>query len=143
MTRRESPRRKEARALLLRHGYAVGGHVTAAKPKRAGTAAGSAPSARADKPRRSAGGRNRGTKIIIVNGHPQPVPVPRPVPVPMRPAPAPMAPMRPPLAPPTPPLRPSPPLAAKRGGRIAEPAMTAGAKSAPGRLQKLRHLAEP
>jgi hypothetical protein len=113
MTKPESPRRKKARGLLLRHGYAVGGHVkqaiaeavhaherhdhkgrTLTKLKRGGAAEGAEPAARADKPRRAAfdkrsgGGRNKkaGTKVIIVNaGHapPQPVPVPVPRPVPV------------------------------------------------------------
>jgi hypothetical protein len=114
MTKPESPRRKKARGLLLRHGYAVGGHVKQAiaeavhaherhdhkgkkltKLKRGGAAEGDEPTGRADKPRRAAGGRNKkaGTKVIIVNaGHgspqPVPVPVPRPVPVPAAGAPA-------------------------------------------------------
>jgi hypothetical protein len=115
---------------------------------------------RADKPGRAAGGRSRksGTKIIIVNGRAPALPVPRPVPVPPRPSPAfrppamarpamarPAA-IRPPMAPPPLPvptaLGPGLPPAAKRGGRIAGPHLTAGAKSAVGRLQKLRNYAE-
>jgi hypothetical protein len=179
MTKPESPRRKKARGLLLRHGYAVGGHVkqaiaeavhaherhdhkgkTLTKLKRGGAAEGAEPAARADKPRRAAGDRNKkaGTKVIIVNaGHapPQPVPVqvPRPVPVPSgaapaaRPVPGPGPGM--PSAPvPGAPLGGRPPMA-KRGGRIKEETatqsrprggvgMTVGSKNALGRLQKMR-----
>jgi hypothetical protein len=179
MTKPESPRRKKARGLLLRHGYAVGGHVKEAiaeavhaherhdhkgkkltKLKRGGGAEGVEPGARADKPRRAAGGRNKkaGTKVIIVNaGHappqPVPVPVPRPVPVPSavastpRPVPGPGPGM--PSAPvPGAPPGARPPMA-KRGGRIKEQAarpprprgavgMTVGSKNALGRLQKIR-----
>lgn len=145
MSKRESSRRKRARGLLLRHGYAVGGHVLAQKtrkPRAKRLAEGAAPGARADKPRRAAGGRTRkpGTKVIIINGHPQPFPVPRPVPMPLRAAP-PVAP--PPGLPPVAGLSPAipgmarPPLA-KRGGRIARPRMTAGAKNALGRLERMR-----
>jgi hypothetical protein len=172
MDTRESPRRKKARGLLLRHGYAVGGHVTQAiaaavhrherhdhkgkkltRLRRGGAAEGGEPRFRADKPRRVAGGRAKkaGTKIIIVNGHPQPVAVPRPVPVPVGAAPAgpPLAAARPPL--PLPPAMPGggvPPGAApagvarpmaQRGGRIGKgPRLTAGAKNALGRLQKIK-----
>lgn len=140
MTMREAPRRKQARRLLRRHGYAVGGHVTEteaaaapgqtrptlkstrlARPKR-GSADGAAPAPRADKPRRAAGGKagRAGTKVIILNNRPQPVPVPRPVPVPMRAAP-PALPGRPPLpmaAPPALPPGAAPrPAMARRGGR--------------------------
>jgi hypothetical protein len=179
MTKPESPRRKKARGLLLRHGYAVGGHVkqaiaeavhaherhdhkgrTLTKLRRGGAAEGAEPTARADKPRRAAGGRNKkaGTKVIIVNaGHappqPVPVPVPRPVPTPSGAAPAarPM-PGQPPGMPSAPvpgaPLGARPPMA-KRGGRIKEETapqsrprggvgMTVGSKNALGRLQKMR-----
>jgi hypothetical protein len=174
MDTRESPRRKKARGLLLRHGYAVGGHVkqTVAaavhkherhdhkgkkltKLKRGGAAEGGEPRLRADKPRRAAGGRAKkaGTKIIIVNGHPQPVAIPRPVPVPTGAAPAapamsPQAAARPPMPSPMMPPMPGgalPPGAvpppgmarpmAQRGGRMG---LTAGAKNALGRLQKMR-----
>jgi hypothetical protein len=142
MTMREAPRRKQARRLLRRHGYAVGGHVKEvaseaapgharptlksprlSRPKRS-AADGAAPAQRADKPRRAAGGKagKAGTKVIILNNHPQPMPVPRPVPVPvpMRAAP-PAMPGRPPLpmaAPPAlpPGAAPRPPMA-RRGGR--------------------------
>jgi hypothetical protein len=124
------------------------------KLKRGGAAEGAAARLRADKPRRASGGRiaKPGTKVIIVNGHPQPVPVPRPVPVPVRAAPAPAStvPARPPAAsPPAAPMVPRPaqgvPMA-KRGGRIGRawsrpgnaPRLTAGAKNALGRLQKIK-----
>ncbi|MGO8915760.1 MAG: hypothetical protein ACLQJR_07625 [Stellaceae bacterium] len=175
MTLRE-PARRKARSLLLRHGYAVGGPVKRAiaeavhkhekhdhtgkkltKLKRGGAAEGAEPRRRADKPRRATGGRVKkaGTKIIIVNGHPQPVPVPRPVPVPVGaaaraplpaaarlPMPAPMpggAPM-----PGVQPMSAARPPMAKRGGRIGPSTgsgplhMTAGSKNALGRLQKMK-----
>jgi hypothetical protein len=166
MDTRESPRRKKARGLLLRHGYAVGGHVKQAVAaavhkherhdhkgkkltnlRRGGAAEGGEPRLRADKPPRAAGGRAKkaGTKIIIVNGHPQPVAMPRPVPVPIGPAPAaaPQAAARPPMPSPMPvggfpPGAPPPAMArpmAKRGGRMG---LTAGAKNALGRLQKMK-----
>jgi hypothetical protein len=182
MTKPESPRRKKARGLLLRHGYAVGGHVKQAissavhaherhdhkgkalmKLKRGGAAEGNEPTARADKPRRAAGGRNKkaGTKVIIVNaghGAPQavPVPVPRPLPMPApgaaaRPVPWPGPAMAavPGAAPGGRPLPGAIPPMAKRGGRIKEEAasrspprdgvgMTVGSKNALGRLQKMR-----
>lgn len=196
MTNRESARRKKARSLLLRHGYAVGGHVKQAiaeavhahekhdhKGKkltklvlrqglRSGGAAEEAkPTRRADKPRRgpadratssfARGGRAKkaGTKIIIVNGHPQPMPVPRPVPVPVGAAPAapPLAAARPPLPGPMPapmpgaaplpgtaPIGMARPPMAKRGGRMGSgPHMTAGSKTALGRLQKMRAYGRP
>jgi hypothetical protein len=172
MTMRPSARQK-ARSLLRRHGYAVGGPIRAAiaaavhkherhdhkgrkptKLKRGGAAEGAATRLRADKPRRASGGRiaKPGTKVIIVNGHPQAVPVPRPVPVPVRAAPAPTnaAQARPAVAPaPAVPTAPRPaqgvPMA-KRGGRIGRaslraggaPRLTAGAKNALGRLQKIK-----
>jgi hypothetical protein len=131
MDTRESPRRKKARGLLLRHGYAVGGHVKQAvaaavhkherhdhkgkkltKLRRGGAAEGGEPRLRADKPLRAAGGRAKkaGTKIIIVNGHPPipgpgaGMPMPHPVPVPMGAAPTAPLPVaaRPPMAQPMP-----------------------------------------
>jgi hypothetical protein len=182
MTNRDSARRKKARGLLLRHGYAVGGHVDQAIAeavhahekhdhkgkrltkltlrrglKRGGAADEAKPKQRADKPRRAAvdsysqGGRAKkaGTKIIIVNGHPQPVPVPRPVPVPVgaaSAAPLPAA-ARPPLPAPMPgaaPIGVARPPMAKRGGRMgSKPHMTAGSKTALGRLQKMNAYGHP
>ncbi|HTV38614.1 MAG TPA: hypothetical protein VMF12_19450 [Xanthobacteraceae bacterium] len=166
MTMHPSARQK-ARSLLRRHGYAVGGPIKEAiaaavhkherhdhkgrkptKLKRGGAAEGAGTRLRADKPRRASGGRiaKPGTKVIIVNGHPQPVPVP----VRAAAAPASAVPARPPAAsPPAAPMVPRPaqgvPMA-KRGGRIGRgspragnaPQMTAGAKNALGRLQKIK-----
>jgi hypothetical protein len=177
----EGKGRKKARALLARHGYRVGGHVTTAeakndairavhqheradhpskpltkiKLKRGGSAGGARPANRADKPsRRARGGANRkreGTKVIVVNGGGQQPPQRVPVPVPAGPPPgAAMPPPRPPMPPPgaapggmPPGMPPRPPMAKrggtterKRGGR--SPRMTAGAKSAQGRLQKMK-----
>jgi hypothetical protein len=168
MKNRDSARRKKARGLLARHGYAVGGDVKEAIAaavhrherydhkdrkltkllRRGGAAEGAEALLRADKPRRAGGGRVKkaGTKIIIVNGQPRPlpVPVPRPVPVPVGPAarplpaaqqPAPAAAVPMPAAGPA--LAARPPVA-KRGGRIGvRPRLTAGAKNALGRAQKI------
>jgi len=173
MKNSDSPRRKKAQSLLARHGYAVGGPVRQAiaaavhqherrdhkgksltKLKRGGAAEGAEPRPRADKPRRAAGGRTRksGTKVIIVNGQPQPQPVamPRPVPVAVPAGAAirpPLAAARPPVVAPAPagaampaavPVAAPRPAAAKRGGRFGRLHMTAGSKNALGRLQKMK-----
>jgi hypothetical protein len=125
--------------------------------RRGGTAEGAEAPLRADKPRRAGGGRVKkaGTKIIIVNGQPRPlpVPVPRPVPMPVgagaRPMPA--APRPPVAAPPAGapmpaagPVAAARPPMAKRGGRIGtRPRLTAGAKNALGRLQKMKAYGAP
>jgi hypothetical protein len=171
----EGKHRKKARALLVKHGYRVGGHVTTAeakndairavhaherqdhkgkpltkiKLKRGGAASGERPAARADKPRRAAGGRNKkaGTKVVIVNAggaqpHPQPVPVPVPTP-----AGAPPMAARPPMAPPPggmPGGMPMRPPGQKRGGRTEERkkggavGLSAGSKNAASKEAKAR-----
>jgi hypothetical protein len=124
--------------------------LTKIKLKRGGRANGVRPAERADRPKRARGGRNprHGTKVIVVNGAPSPprpvpVPVPRPVPAPpaaaQPAAPAPRAPMPAPQG--GTPMPPRPPMA-KRGGAIRgrighRPRMTAGAKNALGREQKM------
>jgi hypothetical protein len=168
MKQAESARRKQARALLLRYGYAVGGHVKQAiakavhaherhdhkgrrltKLKRGGGAEGEGAIARPDKPRRAAGGRaaarKAGTKIIILNSHAQPAPAtaPRPVTVPAPARAALVTAPRPVLFPPAAAGPATPRAAARQGGRIkrapgAAPRLTAGAKNALGRLQKMR-----